>query len=372
MSKTILSEKIGKLGFGFMWLPRKDGVFDTGQINRMTDAFIESGGTYFDASYSYEGAEAAICEAVVKRYPRGDVQLATKLPLDMATSAEEMEKLFVTSLERLGTDYIDFYLLQEINATGSREAEVLGAWDYLAGLKAKGLIRHMGFSFHGTPEALEKILGRHPEVEFTQLQINYLDWEDPNVQSRRMYEIARKHDLPIIVMGPLKGGLLASEASPSASLLRGADPHVSVASWALRFAAQLSSVFVTLSDMSSLEQMTDNIETFTSLKTLSDSELAILDKAVGIINAEPHIDCIGCRHCTDDCPLYLRIPDLIALYNDYLVHRTVTNLDDRYKRLIRDTGKAGDCAGCHVCEGSCRNKVKIVDTIEKIAALFEQ
>jgi len=371
MLSTIQTEKIGKLGFGFMRLPRKDGAFDTGQINKMTDAFLESGGTYFDASYSYEGAEAAICESVVKRHPREKFQLATKLPLDMVESAEEMENLFVTSLERLGTDYIDFYLLEEINAKGSIMAERLGAWDYFAELKAKGLIRHIGFSFHGTPEALEKILERHPEVEFIQLQISYLDWNDPNVQSRRMYEIARKYNLPIICMGPLKGGLLASEASPAASLFRDADPHASIASWAFRFTAQLNSIFVTLSAMSSLEQMTDNIATFTNMNTLSDSEIEILDKAVGIINAVPRIGCTGCRHCTDDCPLDLRIPDLIDLYNDHLVHNTVTNLDDRYRWLTRDTGEAGDCAGCRVCEGSCRSKVKIADTIAKIATLFE-
>jgi len=372
MPNTILTEKIGKLGFGFMRLPQINGAFDTEQINKMTDVFLESGGTYFDASYSYEGVESAICESVIKRHPRGGVQLATKLPLEMAGSAEEMKKLFFSSLERLGTDYIDFYLLQEINSKGSIKAEKLGAWDYLTELKAKGLVRHIGFSFSGKPEALEKILTKHPEAEFTQLQISYLDWEDHNIQSRRMYEIARKYDLPIIAVGPLKGGLLASGASPAASVFRGANPHISVASWAFRFTAQLSSVFVTLSNMSSLEQMADNIKTFTYMDTLSDNELAVFDKAVGVINAEPRINCVDCRHCTDDCPLDLRIPDLISLYNDYLIHRTVTNLDERYRRITKGTGKAGDCAGCRVCEGSCKNRVKIYNTMEKIVALFEQ
>jgi len=367
----IQSEKIGKLGFRLMRLPRIDGVFDTGQINKMADAFLEGGGTYFDASYSYEGAEVALREAVVRHHPRGDIQLATKLPLEMASSPEEMKKLFETSLKRLGTDYVDFYLLQGLNARGDKKAIGLGAWDYLTELKAKGLIRHMGFSFNGKPEALEKILAKHPEAEFVQLQINYLDWDSHNVQSRRMYEIAQKHDLPVIVMGPLKGGLLASEASPAASLLRSADPLVSVASWAFRFAGQLSNAFVTLSGMSSLEQMADNIKTFESMKPLSAEEQKILEKAVEIINAEPRIDCMGCRHCTDDCPLDLRIPDLINLYNDYLIHRTVTNLDDRYRLLTRDTGKAGDCAGCRVCEGSCQKKVKIAEIITRIAALFD-
>ena len=371
MSNITQAEKTGKLGFGFMRLPRKDNAVDIGQINKMTDAFLESGGTYFDASYSYEGAEAAICESVVKRRPREDVQIATKLPLDMVSSAEEVKALFATSLKRLGTDYIDFYLLKDINAKVSKKAEGLGAWDYLAGLKAKGLIRNMGFSFQGTPEALEKILNRHPEVDFVQLQINYLDWNDPFVRTRSTYAIAQRFNLPIIVMSPLKGGLLASEASPAANLLRGADPDVSVASWAFRFAAQLSNVFVTISGMTSFEQMTDNIETFKNLKTLSDYELATIGKAVGIINAEPRIDCIGCKHCMDDCPLDLRIPDLISLYNDDLVHKTVANLEYRYRQLTRDTGKAGECAGCRVCEGSCRSRVRIADAIKNVSALFE-
>jgi len=186
-----------------------------------------------------------------------------------------------------------------------------------------------------------------------------------------MYEIAREYDVPIVATGPLKGGLLASEDSPAASLLRSANPHVSVASWALRFTAQLDNVFVTLSGMSSFEQMADNIETYASLKNLSADEQEVLEKAVGIIKAMPRIDCIGCRHCTDECPLDLRIPDLISLYNDYLIHKTVTNLENRYRWLTRDTGKAGDCGGCRVCEGCCQKNVRIADTIEKIAALFD-
>jgi len=372
MSGTIQTEKIGKLGFGFMRLPRKGDAFDTVQINKMTDEFIESGGTYFDASYSYEGAEDALRESVVKRYPRGSFQIATKLPLEMARgSADEMKKIFETSLERLGTDYIDFYLLQEINQRANKKAETLGAWDYLAELKAKGLIRHIGFSLLGKPEALERILTKHPEAEFAQLQINYLDWNDPGVQSRRMYDLAKKHDIPIIVIGPMKGGLLASEASPAASLLRGADPSASAASWALRYTAQLSNVFITLSNMSNIEQMRDNIATFTDLKALSADEKAVLDKAVAAINAAPRIACIGCRHCMDDCPLDLRIPDIIGLYNDYLVYNTLTNIHDTYNWLTRDTGKAGDCAGCRVCEGSCGQSVRIAETIVKIAELLE-
>ena len=371
MSDTIQAEKTGKLGFSFVRLPRKGDAFDIEQTKKMTDAFLESGGTYFDAANSYEGTEAALCESVIKRHPRGNVQIATKLPLELARTREGVKKLFETSLERLGTDYVDFYLLQGINYKDSRKFEQLGAWAYLAEQKAKGLIRHIGFSFRGTYEALNKILTAFPEAEFAQLHINFLDWDNSKIQSRRVYETARKHNIPIIVMGALKGGLLASETSPVAGLLRDADPRVSMASWAFRFAAQLDGVFVTLSGMSSLEQMTDNIATFKNLKTLSADEQAILDKAVGIINAAPRIDCSGCRHCMEDCPLDLRIPELISLYNYYTTYNTTINLDHDYSWLTRDTGKAGDCAGCRVCEGSCPKYIKIAEAIEKVSDLFD-
>ena len=371
MTNTIQTEQIGKLGFGYMRLPRKNGAFDMDQINKMADAFLESGGTYFDAAYVYEGAEVALRESLVKRHPRDKVQIATKLNLHMVNSQEHLCEQFRTSLERLGTDYVDFYLLHGISAKSSKKAEDIGAWDYLTDLKSKGLIRHMGFSFHAPPEDLEEILGKHPEAEFVQLQINYRDWNNPDVQSARMYEIARKHDKPIVVMEPLLAGLLASDSSPIASLLRGADSGASIASWALRFVADLDGVFVTLSGMSSIEQMEDNIATYANLRPLSKEEQAIIDEAVEIINAAPRIACTNCRYCVKGCPSNIHIPGLIDIYNDYLVHNTATNLDGSYRWQTSSTGKACDCIACRVCEETCPQNIEIVETLAKISAMFD-
>jgi len=371
MPGTIHVEKIGKLGFGYMRLPRKGGAFDMAQINKMADTFLESGGTYFDAAYIYKGAEVALRESVVKRHPRRSVQIATKLPLDSAKSLKQLEERFETSLERLGTEYIDFYLLHGISARSSKKAESLGAWDYLAELKAKGLIRHMGFSFHAPPDDLEEILSNHPEAEFVQLQINYHDWNNPDIQSRRMYEIARKHNTPIIVMEPLLGGLLAAVNSPIADLLRSANPNVSMASWALRFVAQLEGVFVTLSGMSSFGQLADNIATYADMKPLSNDEQAVLDRALEALNAVPRIACTDCTYCVNGCPSNIKIPGLIGIYNDYLVHNTTTNLDGSYNWLTANSGKASDCTACRACEDICPQHLEIVATLDKLSALFE-
>lgn len=371
MTGTIHTENIGKLGFGYMRLPRKNGVFDMAQIKKMADTFLENGGTYFDAAYVYEGAEIAIRETVIKRYPRQRMQIATKLPLHSANSLGDLEKLFKTSLERLGTDFIDFYLLHGISAKSSKKAETIGAWDYLADLKAKGLIRHMGFSFHAPPEDLEAILSKHPEAEFVQLQINYHDWDNPDTQSRRLYEIARKYDKPIIVMEPLLGGLLTSSTSPITGLLRDANPNTSMASWALRFVAQLEGVFVTLSGMSSFEQMTDNIATYANLKPLSKDEQATLGRAVEILNSAPRIACTDCRYCLKGCPSKIRIPDLIDIYNKFLVHGATANLGGSYMWVTSNSGKARDCTACRACEDVCPQKIEIVDTLTKVSKMFD-
>ena len=371
MSGTIQTEKIGKLGFGYMRLPRKNGKFDYEQINKMADAFIASGGNYFDTAYVYTGAEVAFRESVVKRYPRESYLIATKLPLEDADTIGKLDERFKTSLERLGVDYVDFYLLHGIDAKASREAEALGTWDYMADLKAKGLVRHIGFSFHAPPEELEEILSKHPDSEFVQLQLNYQEWDDPVAQARRMYEIARKYEIPIIVMEPLLGGLLASVDSPIADLLRGAKQEASLASWALRFVAQLDGVFVTLSGMSDYEQLADNVATYANLTPLSEDEQAILDKAVGIINSIPRIGCTSCRYCIEGCPSKINIPDLIDVYNSHLVHNTMTNLRGSYSWVTSTSGKASGCTACGACEKACPQNIKIIDTMAKISELFD-
>ena len=370
MANTI-QEKIWKLGFGYMRLPRKGDGFDNEQISKMADAFIKAGGNYFDAAFVYEGAEVALRESVIKRYPRESVNIATKLNLNFVETKEQMEEQTKTSLERLGTDYIDFYLLHGISSRLGEKIEKLGAWAYLSDLKAKGKIRHMGFSFHGPVADLEDILSKHPEAEFVQLQINYLDWENPKVNSRELYETARKHGVPVIIMEPIKGGMLTGDGSPIAKLLKDADPNASMASWALRYAASLEGVLVTLSGMSAFEQLADNVKTFADFKPLTKDEQAVVAKAVDIFNAVPRIACTTCRYCVESCPSKIPIPTVIDIYNSYLVHNTTTNLNHGYNMWTRNAGKAGDCVACRVCEGVCPQNIEIVDTLAKASALFD-
>ena len=370
MSNTIQTDKIGKLGFGYMRLPRIDGKFDIPQINKMADAFLESGGTYFDAAYVYDGAEVALRDTVVRRHPRESFQIATKLPLGHIKPDFTMEQLFQTSLDRLGTDYVDFYLLHGINSKGNKHAEELGAWDFVLEKKAKGQIRHVGFSFHGYEEDLDEILKLHPETEFVQLQINYLDWDNPKVNARRLHEIAVAHNKPIIVMEPLLGGKLASDSSPAAVVLREANPVDSLASWALRYVASLENVIVTLSGMSNLEQVNDNIAIFKDIKPLRIGEMALVEKGIELIRSVPRIACTECNYCKD-CPSNISIPLLISLYNDFLVYKAKANLGGTYSWMTSNRGKACDCTSCGVCEAACPQGLEIIDTISKVSELFD-
>jgi len=370
MATTVQTEKIGKLGFGYMRLPRTDGKIDYARVNEMADTFLAGGGTYFDAAYVYDGAEDALRETVVKRHPRESFQIATKLPLGMVGKEKPLEHFVETSLKRLGTDYIDFYLMHGINADASRHAEEIGAWDYFAKLKSQGIIRHIGFSFHGSPECITEILTNHPETEFIMPQLNYDDWDKPKARAREIYENARKFNVPLVAMEPLLGGKLASEDSPIAPLMRGVNPAVSIASWALRFIAQMDGIFVTLSGMSTLEQVVDNVKTFSDLKPLSKDEMEIIDKAVEILRGVPRVECTSCNYCKD-CPSNIPIPSLINLYNDHLIHKTLTNLHGSYNWLTGGRGKAHTCTACGACEDICPQKLEIIDTMAKVSKLFD-
>jgi len=370
MASSIQTEKIGKLGFGYMRLPRVNGEFDYPQIEKMADTFLSSGGTYFDTAYVYDGAEVALGKSVIKRHPRDSFQIATKLPVGMVSKDRPKEYFLETSLKRLGTDHIDFYLLHGINAGAGKQAEELGLWEYFANLKSQGVIRHMGFSFHGHPNDLDEILTKHPETEFVMCQLNYDDWDKPRAMARRQYEIAGEHNIPMIAMEPLLGGKLASTDSPIAEIFRRENPNASVASWALRFIAQLEGIFLTLSGMSTFEQMEDNIKTFADIKPLSKDEMDTIKKAVSALRGVPHVGCTACGYCKD-CPSNLPIPALINLYNDYLIHKTLTNLQGSYNWMTGGRVKASDCTKCGACEDICPQKIEIIDTISKVSALFD-
>ena len=255
-----LGENIKKLGFGLMRLPQKDGAIDVEQVKVMVDKFLAAGFTYFDTAWAYPGSEDAIRQALVERYPREKFQLATKNAAWInCKTREDAVAQFETSLKQTGAGYFDFYLLHNLGESRTKFFDDFDMWSFVQEKKKEGKIRHAGFSFHSTPEELEEILKAHPEMEFVQLQINYGDWENPAVQSRACYETARKYDKPVIIMEPVKGGMLANPPESVREILKAAEPESSCASWAVRFAANLDGLVTVLSGMSDVAQMEDNL-----------------------------------------------------------------------------------------------------------------
>lgn len=295
---AFFEKEIKKLGFGLMRLPKKDDVIDVEQVKVMVDHFMDAGFTYFDTAWAYPGSEDAIRQALVERYTRESFQLATKNAAWIGCKTkEDAIAQFETSLKQSGAGYFDNYLLHNLGESRTHFFDDFDMWDFVKDMKAQGKIKHIGFSFHSTPEELEPILQAHPEVEFVQLQINYADWENPAVNSKGVYEMAQKYHKPVIVMEPVKGGMLASPPESVAKVLNDAEPDMSTASWAVRFAADLPGVLVVLSGMSSVEQMDDNLSYMRDFKGLTDSERATIEKARDELNKIPLISCTTCNYC---------------------------------------------------------------------------
>lgn len=253
-------KNIKKLGFGLMRLPQKDEKIDVEQTKIMVDKFLEAGFTYFDTAWAYAGSEDAIRQALVERYPRERFQLATKNAAWInCKTREEAIAQFETSLKQTGAGYFDFYLLHNLGEGRTKFFDDFDMWNWILEMKKQGKIKHAGFSFHSTPKELDEILTKHPEMEFVQLQINYADWENPAIQSKACYEVARKHGKPVIIMEPVKGGMLANPPEKVKEVFEKANPNESIASWAIKFAANLDGVITVLSGMSNIEQMEDNL-----------------------------------------------------------------------------------------------------------------
>lgn len=370
MGNELLELGIGKLGYGNMRLPKKDGKIDFDTIHQMIDTFLKSGNSYFDTAYIYENSENVLNEALVKCYPRDRYNITTKLALINANKPDEMKMQTEESLKRLGLDWVDFYLLHGLTTPTIEKADAFKAWDYLAGLKEQGIVKHIGFSFHGTPEELDMLLTQHPEIEYVQLQINYLDWDDPTVQSGRLYETVRKHNKPFTIMEPNKGGWLASTASDVGKLLKSANPDVSVASWAFRFVLGLEGLFVCLSGMGNVQEVEDNIHTFKNYKPLSEEEHGLLKQAVDIIRATPNIPCTGCGYCAPNCPKKIVIPGFMNLYNNYLKHKNLDTIKHIHNMCtMGDNGRPADCVQCGACEKHCPQHLEIRKVMSEVARI---
>ena len=364
-----LGESIGKLGFGLMRLPQKDGVIDVEQTKEMVDLFLEAGFTYFDTAWAYAGSEDAIRQALVERYPRERFQLATKNAAWIGCKTrEEAVAQFDTSLKQTGADYFDFYLLHNIGEGRTKYFDDFDMWSWIQEKKKEGLIKHIGFSFHSTPEALDEVLNQHPEMEFVQLQINYADWENPAVQSRACYEVARKHGKPVIIMEPIKGGMLANPPESVAEVLKNAEPDSSVASWAVRFAASLDGVITVLSGMSSVEQMKDNLSYMKGFQGLNGEQQAVIAKAQEELKKIPLIPCTTCNYCAKVCPKNIGISGSFTAMNLLTLYKDKAFAKHQEEWLVGGHGKnhADQCVKCGKCEEACPQHIKIRENLEKV------
>jgi len=371
-----------KLGFGLMRLPtidpQKAGDIDIEQVKKMVDLFIEKGFTYFDTAWMYCGfnSENAAKTALVDRYPRDSFTLATKLHNGFFNSFEDRDKVFNEQLKKTGVEYFDYYMLHGIESGSYPKYEQFDCFNWLKDKKDKGLVRTMGISYHATADLLDEILTKYPFIEFVQLQINYLDWESEWIQSKKCYDVATKHGIPVIVMEPVKGGTLAKVPGEVEKLFKAHDPNASLASWAVRFAASLPNVMMVLSGMSNLQQMEDNLSYMEDFQPLNGEELAMVHKAAGIINGQIAVPCTGCSYCTEGCPQKIAIPQYFSLYNedmrDHLEEKGWTINFTHYANLTEKFGKAADCVGCGQCEEMCPQHLPIMEHLRAVSGHFDR
>ncbi len=370
-----LGEEIKKLGFGLMRLPQKDNVIDIEQTKEMVDMFIEAGFTYFDTAWAYPGSEDAIRQALVERYPREKFQLATKNAAWISCKTkEDAIKQFETSLKQTGAGYFDFYLLHNLGEARTKPFVDFDMWGFVQEKKAEGLIKHVGFSFHSTPDELEEILKKHNEVEFVQLQLNYADLEHPAIQARGCYDVARKYNKPIIVMEPVKGGMLANPPESIQKIFKHEEPDMSVASWAVRFAADFDGVITVLSGMSNIEQMKDNLSYMKDFKKLTEKERQIINMARKELSKIPLIPCTVCNYCAKVCPNNIGISGSLTAMNYLTVYKDKKAAAGQEEWLVKRHKKkrAVECIKCGKCEEACPQHISIRDELAKVAEVFEQ
>lgn len=362
-----------KLGFGCMRLPltdkKDDSAVDIEKVKEMVDEYLKEGFTYFDTAYMYHKgkSECFVKEALVKRYPRDSFYLADKMPVGMIEKKEDTERIFLDQKNKTGVEYFDYYLLHCLNTENFAKAEKYGVFEYLAKKKEGGEIKSLGFSFHDTAAVLDKILTKHPEMEFVQLQINYLDWENDKVQSRLCYEVARKHGKQIIVMEPVRGGALANVPGIVKDMFTQADRNLSVASWAIRYAASLDGVFMVLSGMSDMSQLKDNMSYMKDFTPLTQEEKTLCLKAGKVIANDKTVPCTSCRYCAELCVKRIPIPEVFTAYNQKI--NGDENGEEAYRESI-EYGNPHECIKCKRCEEACPQKIEISKMLKKVVKVF--
>lgn len=358
----------GNFGFGCMRLPMIDNDVDKNEFNSMIDAFIEAGFNYFDTAHGYiEGkSETAIRDCLSARYNREDFILANKLSYWCFEKEEDVVPLFESQLELCGVKYFDFYLFHCMNRAGYEKHKRCNTFEIIKKLKEQGKIKHIGMSFHDTADFLDVLLDELSFVEFVQLQINYLDYDDPNVQSKACYDVAVKHGKKVIVMEPVRGGALAN-LSQEASEVLGKLGNGSHASYALRYAATFPEVFMVLSGMGNMEMMNDNIKTFQNFVEIDADDLKVFDAVREIIRKERQIPCTKCNYCAEVCPSHIPISEIFSVYNGFAGAKvSKVKMKEQYSSYRE---KVADCIKCGLCESNCPQSIKIREELEKVAKI---
>ncbi|NCB93675.1 MAG: 4Fe-4S dicluster domain-containing protein [Clostridia bacterium] len=370
-----------KLGFGFMRLPVHDeenrATVNMELTKNMVDLFMKSGLNYFDTAHRYndEMSEVALKQTLTDRYDRNTYILANKITMNYIKSEQDQEPFFHNQLKTCGVSYFDNYLVHNMGEAFYPLACKYHTFEFIRKMKEQGYVRHVGFSFHGSPELLEEILQKYPQMEYVQLQINYLDWNDPAIRARECYEIAKKYQKKIIVMEPVKGGTLVNLPQKAKELLHKEDEDLSLASWAIRFAASLEGVEMVLSGMSTLDQVLDNTSFMNNFVPLNTYEIELLEKVADVIRENTEIGCTNCRYCTTECPKNIAIPDYFAIYNNMKRLENNSYLRNQmvyYNNLSMKHGKASECIKCGICEKNCPQKIEIREKLKLVADVFEK
>ena len=369
-----------KLGMGMMRLPLIDEndftSIDYEQVNKMVDTYMDAGFNHFDTAYIYhEGkSENAFKKSVVERYPRDSYKIATKMPLFIISEESQLEPIFAEQLENCGVDYFDYYMLHNVSGFTETAWKNVDLYSFIKNKKEEGFIKHIGLSTHGNAEFLEEILLTHPELEFVLLQINYLDWEDEAIESRKCLEVAKKYNKPVMIMEPYKGGFLADVPEEAEKLMKEYNPNRSIVSWAMRFVANLDACVV-LTGASSLEQVENNIEEFNNADPLNEEEYKILEEVSNIINSNITVNCTKCRYCVDTCPADIDISKIFDMYNKHKIlgredWSQAGNAYLNYSKLP-NVGIASDCVECGSCIEECPQQINIPEVLKNVKETFE-
>lgn len=363
-----------KLGFGLMRLPQKDGKIDIEAVKVLVDEFIDSGFTYFDTAYCYPGSEEAFKAAVSSRYDRRQYTVATKLAGWLLSETFSPEQMFQEQLERCGVEYFDYYLLHSLQPSRIKDYDNYDCWQFCNRMKSEGKIINYGFSFHGDPILLEELLTKHPEVDFVQLQLNYIDWDDnAAIFASQNYEVARRHGKQIIVMEPVRGGYLANLPERSAAKLSALGADCSQASYAMRFVGALDGVMMVLSGMNTHEQLADNIKTFDNFVPLDEAEQKAIEEVKKSLFDVETVPCTSCRYCTKGCPMNIDIPEIFKPYNMLKIYGEHPRPHLYYGAVISGgSGKASDCIACGQCENACPQHIEIIKQLKNAAGMLDK